>query len=193
MLTIQGGFYISFIERFRTFRAKKKRTVKVAWVGLDHAGKTTVINWVTHGTFTDKTKRTLGMNVNEFVSEGIKFMSWDIGGQISFRDSLWNAYISGSAGIIFVVDAADADRFGEAKQELWKYVLNNKKVGDIPILILANKQDLPQARSAGEVARALDLHKVINHSYAILPTSAVNGYNLEDALEWLRQRITEVI
>jgi len=59
------------------------------------------------------------------------------------------------------------------------------------MLILANKQDLPAARSAGEVARSLDLHKVTKQSYAIVPVSAASGFNLEDALEWLRQRITE--
>ena len=90
------------------------------------------------------------------------------------------------------MDSADPDRFEEAQRELWKYVIENHSIGDIPILILANKQDLPEAKSAGEVARALDLHKLTKHSYAIVPTSAQSGFNLEDALEWLRQRITEV-
>lgn len=182
---------MSFLSKLRSFMKKQKQTVKVSWVGLDYAGKSTIIKRVTQGIFTDDTKRTLGLNVDEFESENIKFVCWDIGGQTVFRDSLWDAYISGSSGIIFVVDSADPNRFDEARKELWRYVIDNAKVGDIPILILANKQDLPEAKSAGEVARALDLHKVIDHSYAIVPTSAASGFNVDDALEWLRQRITE--
>ena len=185
---------MSFLKRLKTFMGKKsKQTVKVSWIGLDYAGKSTIIKRVTQGLFSDDTKRTLGLNVDEFESEGIKFVCWDIGGQTVFRDSLWESYISGSSGIIFVVDSSTPDRFPEAQKELWKYVIDNNSVGDIPILILANKQDLPEARSAGEVARALDLHKLTKHSYAIVPTSAASGFNLEDALEWLRQRITEQI
>lgn len=185
---------MSFLKRLKTFMGKKsKQTVKVSWIGLDYAGKSTIIKRVTQGLFSDDTKRTLGLNVDEFESEGIKFVCWDIGGQTVFRDSLWESYIAGSSGIIFVVDSSAPDRFPEAQKELWKYVIENQSVGDIPILILANKQDLPEARSAGEVARALDLHKLTKHSYAIVPTSAASGFNLEDALEWLRQRITEQI
>ena len=166
---------MSFLKRLKTFMGKKsKQTVKVSWIGLDNAGKSTIIKRVTQGLFSDDTKRTLGLNVDEFESEGIKFVCWDIGGNTVFRDSLWESYISGSSGIIFVVDSSAPDRFPEAQKELWKYVIENQQVGDIPILILANKQDLPEARSAGEVALALDLHKLTKHSYAIVPTSAAS-------------------
>ncbi|OLS19883.1 MAG: GTPase HflX [Candidatus Heimdallarchaeota archaeon LC_3] len=184
---------MSFLSRLARARQKRKQTVKVAWLGLDFAGKTTIIRKISTGAFDDSTKRTLGMNVDEFQSEGIKFVSWDIGGQETFRSSLWRSYMAGSQGIIFVVDSADSDRFSEARTELWNYVLDNSEVHDIPILILANKQDLPAAANAGEIARSLHLHKVYNHSYAIFPTSAKTAFNLEEALEWLRQRIVEIL
>lgn len=184
---------MSFINRLRNLVAKQRRTVKVSWLGLDRAGKTTLLTRVTQGVFQEDTVRTLGMNVDEFRSGDVSFVSWDIGGQVSFRSTLWESYMSGSMGVIYVVDSADLDRFTEARTELWTYVIDNQKVENIPILILANKQDLENAASAGEVARALDLHKVTMHSYAIMPTSAKTGFNIEEALEWLRQRITEKI
>lgn len=184
---------MSFFARLKDVWAKQNLTVKVSWLGLDQAGKTTIIKRITSGDFEAGTKRTLGMNVDEFESGGINFVAWDIGGQLTFRDTLWEAYISGSMGLVYVIDAADAERFPEAKEELWKFVINNPRVQGIPILILANKQDLAEAHSAGQVARALDLHKVTIHSYAIVPTSAKSGFNVEEALEWLRQRITEKI
>ncbi|MHA2297520.1 MAG: ADP-ribosylation factor family protein [Candidatus Hodarchaeales archaeon] len=184
---------MSFLSRLKDIWAKEKLTVKVSWIGLDQAGKTTLIRRITTGHFDDGTKRTLGMNVDEFTSSGIRFVAWDIGGQVTFRESLWESYISGSMGLIYVIDAADPDRFPEAKEELWKFVINNPKVTGIPILVLANKQDLPVAQTAGLVARSLDLHKVTDHSYAIVPTSAKSGFNVEEALEWLRRRMTEKI
>ena len=172
--------------------------MKVAWLGLDYAGKTTLIQKVATGTFNEGTKRTLGMNVDEFTvasgeADSVKFISWDIGGQITFRQALWNSYMSGSMGIIFVIDSSSPERFTEAQEELWKYVLDNPSVksNSVPILILANKQDLPTSRNAGEIARALKLHTVTNQSYAIFPCSAKTAFNLEEALEWLRQRIVE--
>lgn len=184
---------MSFISKLRSAMAKKRQVIKIAWLGLDSAGKTTIIRRISTGVFSNDTRRTLGMNVDEFYSEGIKFVAWDIGGQESFRAALWKSYMAGSMGVIFVVDSADGERFDEAREELWKYILSNKQVSNIPILVLANKQDLPTARTAGEVARALDLHKVFNHSYAIFPCSAKSAFNLEEALEWLRQRIVELL
>ena len=101
--------------------------------------------------------------------------------------------MQGSTGIIFVVDATNNDRFTEARQELWKHILNTYHINHIPILVLVNKQDLPNARSTGEVARALELHKITNRPFAILPTSAVSGFNLNHALDWLSQRIIDLM
>ena len=185
---------MSFLSRLTAMRMKQKRTVKVVWLGLNFSGKTTILQRVTEGMFDEHTRRTLGMNVNEFDSQGIRMVCWDVGGQDIFRSTLWSSYMSGSQGIIFVIDSADIDRAEEAKKELWKYVLANPSVTSrIPILILANKQDLPTALNAGEIARRMDLHKVFNHSYAIFPTSANTGFNLDEALEWLRQRILALI
>lgn len=189
---------MSFLSRLARARAKKKQSVKVAWLGLDYAGKTTLIRKVTTGKFSDDTKRTLGLNVDEFtVSAGdskandVKFISWDVGGQVTFRQALWNSYMSGSMGIIYVIDSSDESRFDEAQEELWRYIIDNPQVKDIPILILANKQDLPSAKNAGEIARALKLHTVTHQSYAIFPCSAKTSVNMEEALEWLRQRIVD--
>ena len=182
---------MSFLTKLRAKFAKEKLTVKIAWLGLDHAGKTTIVKRITSGEFDDSTFRTLGMNVDEFSSGNVRFISWDIGGQAAFRESLWESYMAGSMGIVYVIDSADKSRFQEAQSELWKYVLDNDKVQNIPILVLANKQDLEEAASAGEVARSLNLHKVTTHSYAIVPTSAKTGFNVEEGLEWLRQRVTE--
>ncbi|MFW9997956.1 MAG: ADP-ribosylation factor family protein [Candidatus Odinarchaeota archaeon] len=184
---------MAFFDKLRDSMAKRDLTVKIAWLGLGNAGKTTIIKKLLTDQFDEGSRPTLAMNYEEFLSDNIKIASWDIGGQKTYRDALWNTYIAGSMGLIYVIDAADPDQFPDARKELWKYVLDRQDNRRIPILILANKQDLPTAQTAGQVARAMDLHKVTEHSYAILPTSAKTGFNIAEGLEWLRQRLTEKI
>ena len=190
---------MAYFKKLRETLAKQASTVKIAWIGLDLAGKTSLVNRLVKDEFIDNYNLTQGMSIDEFDSGEVHFISWDIGGQLSFRETLWDVYVEGSMGLIFVIDAAAPERFPEAKEVLWKHVFDktgmkssDSQVG-IPVLILANKQDLSSAKTAGFVARALDLHKITLHSYCILPTSALTGFNVEIAMEWLRERITEKI
>ncbi|MFX1511824.1 MAG: ADP-ribosylation factor family protein [Promethearchaeota archaeon] len=181
---------MSFLARLRAVRAQEDHFVKIVWLGLDCAGKTTLVKRIHNGEFDKTNVRTLGMSIEEIESsDGIRLVCWDLGGQETFRDSLWKRYLLGAMAVIYVIDSADQERFSLAKQELWRYVIDNDDVKNIPILVLANKQDLEGAASAGQIARALNLHIVTTHSYAIFPTSAKTGFNVEEALEWLRQRI----
>ena len=179
-----------FLDSLRTYLKKKKRLAKVVWLGLDFAGKTTLIRKLITSEFKPNTKRTLGLNVDEFaIDESLKMICWDIGGQQIFRETLWVSYIDESSGIIFVVDSSDPARFPEAKDELWRIVLANPKIKNIPILVFANKQDLPTAVNEGDLAKALDLDKVKLSSFAIMACSAATGDNLFDGIEWLQDRI----
>lgn len=112
---------------------KRKIIAKLAWLGLDFAGKTTTIMKITRGVFNEQTKRTMGMNVSEFDSQNAHFVCWDLGGQDVFREYLWQSYVNGSSGIVFVVDATASERFSEAKQELWRWVIENPFIKNVPI------------------------------------------------------------
>ena len=58
-----------------------------------------------------------------------------------FPRSLWRSYCRQSDLIVFVVDSEDQERLEEARLELELIV---KVIGrNVPVLILANKQDLP--------------------------------------------------
>ena len=65
---------------------------KICIVGLDNAGKTTILyqflmNEVVH------TSPTIGSNVEEVVWKNVHFIMWDLGGQESLR-AAWNTYYS---------------------------------------------------------------------------------------------------
>lgn len=185
----RSGPQVSFIKRLRTLVKKEHIEVKVVWLGLERAGKTTIVRRLTRGFFNEGTSRTMGLNIEEYHNGGIKFVLWDIGGQEEFRRTLWPDFVQGSAGVVFVIDSADESRFDIARRELWDNVLDNTTLTRVPILILANKQDLEEAKDEGYVARALDLHRTSSHSYSILGTSAKSGLNLKEGIDWLTARI----
>ena len=59
-----------------------------------------------------------------------------------------------------------------------------------PLLILANKQDLPEAVSPAEITEKLELFKLRpDRDWHIQRTSAVSGEGLVDGLTWLADKI----
>ena len=66
---------------------KTGRNVKMCMVGLDAAGKTTVLYRMKIGE-TIKTIPTIGFNVEEFEYKKLKITLWEIGGQDKIR-ILW--------------------------------------------------------------------------------------------------------
>jgi signal recognition particle receptor subunit beta len=58
----------------------------------------------------------------------------------------------------------------------------------VPLVVLANKQDLPDTMSVDEISVALDLHGLFQQKpWRILPTSAQSGDGLRTALEWVSE------
>jgi ADP-ribosylation factor-like protein 5B len=91
---------------------------KIIIVGLDNAGKTTILyqflmNEVVH------TSPTIGSNVEEVRWKNLHFVMWDIGGQESLRQA-WSTYYASTNFLILVVDSTDRERIGLTKDELYQ-------------------------------------------------------------------------
>lgn len=114
---------------------------------------------------------------------------WDIGGQSEFRN-IWVHYYVDKHAAIFVVDAADHSkaRMEEARTAL-EGVLTAPELSGVPILILANKQDIDGAMSGDAVASMLDLQNVKDHEVKVVETVGTTGKGLDDALKWLSTAI----
>ena len=89
---------------------------RILMIGLDNAGKTTVLYKLKLGEVVT-TIPTIGFNVETVVYKNLKFQVWDLGGQTSIRP-YWRCYYTNTDAIIYVVDSADRDRVGISKQEL---------------------------------------------------------------------------
>ena len=151
-------------------------------VGLDAAGKTTVLYKLKLGELVT-TIPTIGFNVETVQYKNISFTVWDVGGQDKIRP-LWRHYYQNTQGVIFVVDSNDRERIGEAAEELQK-MLREDELRDACLLVLANKQDLPNAMSVAEVTDKLGLHALRNRKWYIQAACATSGDGLYEGLDWM--------
>ncbi|XP_054578436.1 ADP-ribosylation factor 1-like isoform X2 [Eptesicus fuscus] len=89
---------------------------------------------------------------------------------------------TGRHGLIFVVDSTDHERMDEAREEMMRMMTELK---DVVLLVLANKQDLPNAMNTAEITDKLGLHSLHNRNWYLQATSAITGAGLYEGLDWL--------
>ncbi|RUS89060.1 hypothetical protein EGW08_003171 [Elysia chlorotica] len=159
-----------------------KKEMRVLMVGLDAAGKTTILYKLKLGEIVT-TIPTIGFNVETVEYKNISFTVWDVGGQDKIRP-LWRHYFQNTQGLIFVVDSNDRERIGEAKDEIMR-MLNEDELRNAKLLVFANKQDLPNAMNAAEVTDKLGLHSLRSRSWYIQAACATSGDGLYEGLDWL--------
>eukprot|EP00035_Acanthoeca_spectabilis_P035298 m.33569 g.33569 ORF g.33569 m.33569 type:complete len:182 (-) comp7219_c0_seq1:57-602(-) len=161
---------------------------RILMVGLDAAGKTTILYKLKLGEIVT-TIPTIGFNVETVEYKNINFTVWDVGGQDKIRP-LWRHYFQNTQGLIFVVDSNDRERAAEAKEELAK-MLSEDELKDSVLLVYANKQDLPNAMSPAEVTDKLGLNDLRGKTWYIQAACATAGDGLYEGLDWLSQELAK--
>jgi len=184
---------LSFSGIFNRLFGKKER--RILMVGLDAAGKTTILYKLKLGEVVT-TIPTIGFNVETVEYKNISFTVWDVGGQDKIRP-LWRHYFQNTQGIIFVVDSNDKERLDEAnstehsaKDELHR-MLAEDELREAVLLVFANKQDLPNAMSVAEVTERLQLNTIRNRQWYIQATCATTGDGLYEGLDWLSNTLSK--
>ncbi|XP_050295519.1 ADP-ribosylation factor 4-like [Anthonomus grandis grandis] len=167
-------------------RLFSKKPMRILMVGLDAAGKTTILYKLKLGEIVT-TIPTIGFNVETVEYKNISFTVWDVGGQTKIR-KLWRHYFANTDGIIFVVDSNDRERIAEAEQELHN-MLEEDDLRNSILLVFANKQDLPNSMSTAELTDKLKLNTMKNRKWYIQATCATQGSGLYEGLDWLSNEL----
>eukprot|EP00873_Tetraselmis_striata_P037504 jgi/Tetstr1/457768/TSEL_044313.t1 len=161
---------------------KKEKEMRILMVGLDNAGKTTIVKRM-NGEDTSTISPTLGFNIKTMQYKSYRLNVWDVGGQKTLR-SYWRNYYEQTDGMVWVVDSADVRRLQDCRQELHN-LLKEEKLAGATLLIFSNKQDLPGALSAEEIEKELDLGSMGARHWRIVGCSAVTGEGLLDGFDWV--------
>ena len=90
--------------------------------------------------------------------------------------------------LIYVVDSCDRSRFTESREELDR-ILEEDAMRTTPVLILANKQDLPGAATCAEITNAFKMHQRAGREWYVQATVAPSGKGLVDGLQWMAKSI----
>ena len=98
-----------------------------------------------HGVNPSKITATVGLNIGNIETDGVKLNFWDLGGQEELQ-ALWDKYYAECHAIIYTLDSNDRERVQESKKSFDAMISNSNLIG-VPLLVLANKQDLPGIKS----------------------------------------------
>ena len=100
----------------------------------------------------------IGIGFEKITIGNITMTAWDLGGRGGMR-TIWQMYYKTARAIIFVVDSNYRDGIEQAREELHR-LINDPELKSKPLLILANKQDLPNAMTLDELRDKLALSEL---------------------------------
>ncbi|PRT53503.1 ADP-ribosylation factor-like protein 2 [Wickerhamiella sorbophila] len=164
----------------------KDRQIRVLILGLDNAGKTTIVNRLLGKSVKD-IHPTLGFNIETVTRDALTMNIWDVGGQKSLRP-FWHNYFEKTDCLVWVVDATATDRLTDCKTELHS-TLNEDRLSGAGLLIFVNKLDaidpLEQSEIVHTIQSELDLSSLGKHQFKVLGCSAYTGFNIEQGFDWV--------
>mmetsp|Transcript_73172 Transcript_73172/g.65864 ORF Transcript_73172/g.65864 Transcript_73172/m.65864 type:complete len:178 (+) Transcript_73172:124-657(+) len=160
-----------------------QQEMEMSIVGLQNAGKSTFIHVIQKGEYVPDMIPTVGFNMHKVDKGKVSIKVWDLGGQKKFR-GMWERYCRKNDAIVFMVDAADPNKFPNSKKELHS-LLSSPSLNGIPLLLLFNKNDLPDARPADEIVSALGVKSLKGREIAYYEISCKDILNIDTTLDWL--------
>lgn len=155
------------------------KVYKIILTGLVGSGKTTFC-YKMNLAVPVPTIGTIGFNVDSFKYKNFEFVCWDMANYSSKQ--LWKHYISNTDFIIFFVDSAFDEDISESKSKL-QDLLSEESLQGVPLIVFANKQDLPAANNIQEITNKLELECLTGREWFIQGTCATTGDGLYEGLD----------
>lgn len=178
------GLFASILQWFTSLFFSK--TADIVVVGLQASGKTSFVNVIASGQWSEDVVPTVAYNFRQIKKGNVTLKIWDVAGQAKFR-STWQRYSQGTDAVIFVVDSVDREKFNSARFELHQLLGQPTLVG-IPLLVLGNKNDLDGHAGVKELIASLQLDKISDRPVSCYSCSMKSQHNLDIVLKWLSER-----
>ncbi len=165
---------------------KAEKKINIAMCGLDNAGKTSILNFLKNGEF-QGTIATMGVNHENFKLGKLSMSVMDLGGQEVFRP-FWPGYIERADILVFVLDSSDVTRLPLAK-DIFHKAISTYCNEEIPILILATKQDLTNVCSLAYIIHFFQLTSLFERTIHVQKTSAKTGLGIYESFQWIHDQV----
>ncbi|XP_005393181.1 PREDICTED: ADP-ribosylation factor-like protein 14 [Chinchilla lanigera] len=164
--------------------SSKTKQAHILLLGLDSAGKSTLLYRLKLAKDVT-TIPTIGFNVEMIqLDSSFSLTVWDVGGQDKMR-AAWSYYCENTDGLVYVVDSTDQQRLDVSRRE-FKHILKNEHIKNVPIVILANKQDVPGALTAEDITRMFKVKKLCSdRNWYVQPCCALTGDGLTEGFRKL--------
>ena len=170
-----------------TIRMKPGTSLKVVVVGASAVGKSSIVQRLVQGTFTEDGSTTCGADFYTYQcpvgDSSVKLQIWDTAGQERFR-SISKSYFRNAVGAILVYDITSLSSFDELVD--WLDDLQSLCLPNAYILIVGNKADLEKERQVGaqQVREFTERYKLES-----METSALSGSNVKEAFTRLAMAV----
>ncbi|KAH8310410.1 hypothetical protein KR044_001212 [Drosophila immigrans] len=168
-------FRKSVINRLRKFRLRALPEFNLLILGLNNSGKSTLAGrlCLKNGESLTNINPTVQPNEMDLLYKTMKVHMRDLSGQWRMRQS-WHTFFPNTNALIFVVDSTDVSRLAEARCELCD-VLLDERMCQVPLLVLANKQDVRGALPCSMIVDLMGLNRLEGRAWKILGCSTLTG------------------
>ncbi|XP_037803058.1 ADP-ribosylation factor-like [Penaeus monodon] len=151
-------------------RILSSRSCRILPVGLDAAGRTTILCKLKLG-HVMCTIPAAGLQHETVECEGVRLTPWDVGGQARLRPP-WRLFRRSSSAVVYAVGSSAGERLQEAREEL-EAVVSAEEAPSAPLRVVANQRDLPGALYVQQVREGLDLRRH-GRPWHVQPTCAAS-------------------
>jgi len=176
-----------------SFLGLYKKRARMLFLGLDNAGKTTLLGMLKNSTMVAAAP-TQQVTSEELVIGNIHFKAYDLGGHEVARH-MWQEYYVSCGAVVYIIDAADQERF-ELSRSILEKLLQNQDLTNVPFLILLNKMDKPGAARPDAVINYFGLSDYLTgkentklgtrqRALELFPCSIKNKSGYAEGFRWL--------
>ncbi|ONK59904.1 uncharacterized protein A4U43_C08F12150 [Asparagus officinalis] len=144
-----------------------KQEMELSLIGLQNAGKTSLVNVIATGGYSEDMIPTVGFNMRKVTKGNVTIKLWDLGGQPRFR-SMWERYCRAVSAIVELHD-----------------LLGKPSLHGIPLLVLGNKIDRPEALPKEALTEQMGLKAINDREVCCFMISCKNSTNIDVVIDWL--------
>ncbi|TFG23463.1 MAG: GTP-binding protein [Promethearchaeota archaeon] len=166
---------------------------KIIMTGNHQVGKTSLVSKFVRNLFPENTQPTIGVDLSEKVVKindktSVKFLIWDIGGQITQMAPYRKRFYEGANSAFIVLDRTRLEALKSI--EIWYNDIKKYVPDDINIIVIGNKTDLTDQIKVSE-------HEIKNvaeqYGFHYILTSAKTGENVNDAFLYMAYKSLELV